>query len=298
MILHFYGMKNLSRLILPDTITSIGEYAFYGTQQLRTLDLPTSLTSIGDNTFYGSGMIALTIPNGVTSIGKSAFYEMKNLQSISLPYTITSIGEYAFYDTRSLAKIDIPAGLTSIAAKTFSGASGLASVLIPDTTTSIGSLAFEATTSLKSIILHAGVNSIASDAFKDSALQTVFIPAVNNLGVTSPAAPGTPFYGSSVTIYTLTQFEAFTASSISYANTGDEKPTISLTFATVIDEPRLDVGPSTTTTEGFQTFDVAQYVNGSWSSVYSFNMLMVKNTEVTLLFLISIILLILVGRKK
>ena len=268
----FYGMKGLSKLILPDTINSIGEYAFYGTQRLENLDLPNSLTSVGDNTFYGSSMRSLTIPNGVTSIGNSAFYEMKNLRSINLPYTITSIGEYAFYDTRSLSRIDIPAGLTSISDKTFSGASGLASVLIPDTTTSIGSLAFEATSSMMSIVLHAGINSIANDAFKSSAVETVFIPAVNNLGVTSPSAPGTLLYGKSVTVYTLTQFEAFTASSISYANTGDAKPTISLTFATILDEPRLDVGPSTTTTEGFQTFEVAQFVNGSWSIVYSFNM--------------------------
>ena len=248
----FYGMTNLKNLILPNAIMSIGEYAFYGTPKLKLLTLPTSLTAIVDNAFYGSSMRTLTIPSGVTSIGASAFYEMKYLVTLNLANTITSIGEYAFYDTRHLARIDIPAGVTSIGNRAFSGASGIETMSIPETVTTIGSLAFEFTTSMRTLVLHAGVNTIASDAFTKSALKTVYIPAINNLGVTSPSPPGTPFYGKDVTIYTSSFFEAFTASSIYYANSGDVTPTISLLFNNIFDEPRLDVGPSTTTSEGFQ----------------------------------------------
>ena len=268
----FYGMTKLDSLIIPNAVTSIGEYAFYGTPKLKSLNLPTSLTAIVDNAFYGSSMRTLTIPTGVTSIGASAFYEMKSLQTLNLANTITSIGEYAFYDTRDLARIDIPSGVTSVGIRAFSGASGIASMLIPDTVTSIGSLAFEFTTSMRTLVLHAGVNTIADDAFTKSALRIVYIPSSNNLGVTSPSPPGTSFYGTTVTIYTLTTFEVFLGSSIYYANSGDVNPTISLYFNNSFDEPRLDVGPSTTDTEGFQTFDVSQFINNNWSLVYTFNM--------------------------
>ena len=68
---------------IPNSVTSIGEYAFSHC---------TSLTSV-------------TIPNSVTSIGEHAFSYCTSLTSVTISDSVTSIGEYAFYDCTSLTDV-------------------------------------------------------------------------------------------------------------------------------------------------------------------------------------------------
>ena len=68
---------------VPNSVTSIGEYAFSHC---------TSLTSV-------------TIPNSVTSIGEHAFSYCTSLTSVTISDSVTSIGEYAFYDCTSLTDV-------------------------------------------------------------------------------------------------------------------------------------------------------------------------------------------------
>jgi len=73
-----------------------------GTNQLlfgcQNTKIPNSVTSIGDFAFHGCiGLISVTIPNSVTSIGAWAFYNCSSLSSITIPNSVTSIGDKAFY---------------------------------------------------------------------------------------------------------------------------------------------------------------------------------------------------------
>ena len=68
---------------IPNSVTSIGEYAFSHC---------TSLTSV-------------TIPDSVTSIGDWAFSHCTSLTSVTISDSVTSIGEYAFYDCTSLTDV-------------------------------------------------------------------------------------------------------------------------------------------------------------------------------------------------
>ena len=55
-------------------VPTIPANSFYGYQHLRTITLPNSVTSIGDYAFSGcSSLTSITIPKGVTSIGYWAF---------------------------------------------------------------------------------------------------------------------------------------------------------------------------------------------------------------------------------
>lgn len=60
----------------------LGDYAFYRCSRLTNLILPSSVTEIGDNAFRVSGLTSLTIPSSVTSIGESAFSCCYGLTSI------------------------------------------------------------------------------------------------------------------------------------------------------------------------------------------------------------------------
>jgi hypothetical protein len=72
-------------------------------QYINGIILPKSLTSIGNDAFYRcSGLTSVTIPDGVTSIGDRAFADCKSLTSVTIPGSVTSIEDRAFADCLGL----------------------------------------------------------------------------------------------------------------------------------------------------------------------------------------------------
>ena len=68
--------------------------------------IPTSVTSIGDDAFHGcKGLTGITIPSSVTSIGGGAFSGCSGLTSLSIHLGVTSIGGHAFYNCSGLTSI-------------------------------------------------------------------------------------------------------------------------------------------------------------------------------------------------
>ena len=116
---------------------------------ITSITIPNSVTSIGDFAFEDcSSLTSITIPNSVTSIGDYAFYNCLSLTSIEIPNSVTSIGAYAFWGCSSLTSITIPNSVTSIGDCAFCGWSALTSITIPNSVTSIGDNAFEGCSSL------------------------------------------------------------------------------------------------------------------------------------------------------
>ena len=124
-----YGMSNLSSLIVPNSVTSIGEGAFKGCYGLASIEIPNGITSIERGTFYYCrSMISFEIPNSVTSIGEEAFYGCASLTSVTIPNSVTSIGDEAFSYCTGLTSITIPNRVTSIGHQAFCNCTGLTSV--------------------------------------------------------------------------------------------------------------------------------------------------------------------------
>ena len=83
---------NDADVVIPDSVTSIGEYAFYRCTNLRNITIPNSVASIGDAAFWGCiNLQGVTIPNGVTSIGEYAFNKCTSLRNITISNGVTSI---------------------------------------------------------------------------------------------------------------------------------------------------------------------------------------------------------------
>ncbi len=176
----FHKCEKLSGIILPNSVTSIGDYAFEGCSGLTgSLTIPDSVTSIGVGAFGGcSGLTSITIPDGVTSTGVGAFSRCSGLTSVTIPDGVTIIGSDAFSGCTKLTTITIPNSVTMIGSEAFSGCTKLTTITIPNSVTMIGSGAFADCTKLTSITIPAGVTKIGDRTFQYcSSLTSMTIPA-------------------------------------------------------------------------------------------------------------------------
>ena len=200
---------NLTGVVIPGGVTSIGNYAFYYCSTLATATIPASLTNLGDSAFYNcssltsaitlgdslgylgnfafaycAGLASFTVGNGITSVGNSVFLNCIGLTNISLGTNVTSIGSSAFYYCNSLTSFTIPAGVTNIGNYAFYYCTKLSAITIPNGVTSIGVSVFQNCSALKRVVLPAAVTSIGYNAFYYSGLTNVIIPAgVSSIGL-------------------------------------------------------------------------------------------------------------------
>ena len=95
-IISFRNQK-LTSYVIPNSVTSIGEFAFSRCESLTDIVLPDSVTSIGDHAFSRCrSLTEVVIPDSVTSIGDGAFSFCESLRSVVIPDSVTSIGDWAF----------------------------------------------------------------------------------------------------------------------------------------------------------------------------------------------------------
>ena len=134
---HLYSDENteITDLVIPNSVTSIGQYAFVGCSGLTSVTIPNSVTSIGYQAFKGcSSLTSVEIPNSVTKIQEYAFSGCSGLTSVTIPNSVTSICNYAFVGCSSLTSVEIPNSVTKIQEYAFSGCSGLVDVYCKATT--------------------------------------------------------------------------------------------------------------------------------------------------------------------
>lgn len=193
----FLSCKSLQSVILPKTVTTVGDRSFqycsalttyrasdaekvmsYGTAvfrdcaKLSTFTVKAmSMVNIPDSLFYGCSSLDLSFSglSTLNSIGRYAFYncvKMQARQSLTL-YILKSIGAYAFRGCTSLQRFGLPALTTTIGEGAFLGCSNLSEFEITESCslTSIGHYAFQNCTSLTSIRLPKTLKAIGTNAF-------------------------------------------------------------------------------------------------------------------------------------
>lgn len=183
----FNECKYLSRVILPDTLRSIGFYAFFKCTSLTAVELPPSLEEIDSNAFpYCSKLTELVFPQnysgpigsiiretGITAIEieeDHAYYAVDengvlfNLdKSVLVAYPPAKKGAYT-----------VPDSVTVIAESAFMKRK-LSAVTLPDTLIAIGDHAFSYT-SITEIELPDSLESIGAGAFRETKLTRFEVP--------------------------------------------------------------------------------------------------------------------------
>lgn len=128
----FSHCEKMDSLTINDATTSIGSWAFDECYKLTTLSLGKNITTIGDYAFLDCHTLDnVTIPPSVTSIGKSAFYRCYALTTLSLGENIEKIGSYAFAECRHLTNVTIPEKVETIEPYTFGWCLDLKYITLP-----------------------------------------------------------------------------------------------------------------------------------------------------------------------
>lgn len=209
----FEGTK-LTSVRMPNSVTVIDNFAFRSMKGLKEVIIPDSVTTIGNQVFYDSGLKSLYIPASVTHIGSenlcsisaglttleidpaNPVYEMQgNLLvskrekavvghvdsdkgTVEIPEGIKIIKNGAFKYNKNVKEVIIPDSVKEIESDAFAWCSNLTSVTLPGGLETISSSLFASCSKLKSVTIPDGVGAIFYDAFRGCGkLTEVTIPA-------------------------------------------------------------------------------------------------------------------------
>lgn len=190
--------KDVTQVIMPSSVTSMGTGVFSGCSSLASVSLSASLNSIPEDSFREClSLSSVTIPESATTIASNAFYGCASLSSVSIPASVSSISTDAFSGCGNLSDISVASGNGAYASSDgcLYNASKTRLLLVPEGktslaiaagTTTIGAGALQDCTGITSVSLPNGVTTIEANAFSNSAVDTITIPAT----VTSIASQG------------------------------------------------------------------------------------------------------------
>jgi hypothetical protein len=105
---------NVVDVQIGEEVTGLGERSFTGFGNLSSIVVPKNVTSVGGEAFSYTGLRNVVIENGVTELGYGAFAYSNGLSSVSLPSTLTKIGADVFEECGALKAVDIPASVVDI----------------------------------------------------------------------------------------------------------------------------------------------------------------------------------------
>ena len=175
----------IETIVIPDSVTEIGEYAFYHCINLKDVKLSSALTTINTQAFNDcSSLLAITVPDSVTSMGSAVFANCTSLADVTLPNTRQIIMSRTFESCSSLEKIVLPETVTRIQENAFENCTALKEIVWSKALTTIDANAFLNCDALVEVSIPATVTSMGNHVFRDcDALTTVVIPdSVTSMG--------------------------------------------------------------------------------------------------------------------
>ena len=125
-----YGCTNLKEVNLPNNISVIPDYAFEKCTLLEKINIPQSLVQIRNDAFAESGIKEFIAPDSFKEIWGYAFKDCKNLEKVDLNKT-TSIGDMSFENCTKLSSIVLPNTLVELGTYVFSGCTLLNNIKMP-----------------------------------------------------------------------------------------------------------------------------------------------------------------------
>ncbi len=195
-----YYYTRVKTVVIPSTVTSIGDYAFQNCSELVSVTMTNNVSSIGRAAFTGCKQLSdillsdapsegNKLPSSIKNISDGTFFSCAALESVTVPASVKKIGKYAFSQCGNLKEIYLGDETTSaandrLASQTaiadtadvalkeidnyaFKEASSLKYIKLPSSVTTMGLSTFESATSLVSATLSDHINSLGKATFKN-----------------------------------------------------------------------------------------------------------------------------------
>lgn len=138
-------------VVIPETVTDIGNAAFRGCANLNPVVIPDSVTHIGNYAFGDCGSLEnLTIGSGVVTIGWHAFSDCDNLKSVVIPDSVEEMLHAVLFSCSNLKDVTLGANIRSMGAEMFAY-SKIEHLTIPASVTEIGSHMFYCSDTLQTL---------------------------------------------------------------------------------------------------------------------------------------------------
>ena len=159
---HIYSDEEteIMKIVIPEGVTSIGNYAFYNGNNLSSISIPNSVNGIGTDAFSGcSALITVNInSNNIMSMNYSSDYNLSTMfgaqvERYIIGDKVNAIGDYAFYKS-TINTFKIPKNVVTIGNYAFSGCSKINTINIPNKIAMIANSAFEGCTGLSKVIIN------------------------------------------------------------------------------------------------------------------------------------------------
>ena len=176
---NFLREKGILSVVMPSSITSIGDNAFYYCGKLRSItNLTNNLTFIGSGVFRSCNKItSFDLPESLTTIGSSAFEFCEGLTSIIIPEGMTTIDYGTFKDCRKLSNVYLAKETTRIGDWAFTSCVELSEINLPPALNSIGDYAFGSCENLKKVYAYMpDVPELNTNSFSTYQTATLYVP--------------------------------------------------------------------------------------------------------------------------
>ncbi|MBR6159935.1 MAG: leucine-rich repeat protein [Lachnospiraceae bacterium] len=201
----FEGYDKMTKLVLPDSVTTVDFGAFSNCGNLQTVKMSESVRTLGSSAFSGcTDLYSVSIPRTVRTIGSGTFAGCPSLASVpvaennknytsydgviyskdgkklvqylagrpkatyEMPLSVKEIEEYAFWGANNLEKLSITSGVNKIPEYAFANCKGLQHVTLPRSVQSIFAYAFQNCDSLSYINIPDSVGYIDDRAFSNT----------------------------------------------------------------------------------------------------------------------------------
>lgn len=169
----FIRTDNLTSVIIPDSVSTIGEYAFY-LSGIQSVQLPRNLRVISEGLFHSSNLKSIDIPSSVRTIDDSAF-SVSELESVTIPNSVTSINESAFSYTK-ITSVIIPNSVTTMGESAFAGCARLTNAILSNNCQTVPEFCFFNCKALTFVIIPYGVRTLDNGCFQKCDFRSVTTP--------------------------------------------------------------------------------------------------------------------------
>ena len=235
-----FSHSDVTKIIIPNSITTIGVYAFEYCSALHELSIPSSVSNIGSGCFTGCrGLNNLRIEDGdkglslgykeyqvnnystfldcplvYVYIGRNCtgssgdyhatFYNQRNLKTIEIGGNVTYIGGFA--NCYGLEEIDIPGNVNSISSNAFNGCKNLQNTIIHEGVQHIGSSAFNGCTSINTITFPSTIIGIGNGSFAGcTSINNIYSKIIEPFDISQTAFAGITYLNSTLYVPTGTK---------------------------------------------------------------------------------------------